>query len=214
MKKHAFTLVEIIVVMLIILLTAIIVIPNVIDDNKKLHTISRWKHTYKNIEYVFSAIKAQTTETDKIAIEKAKTDDEREVVLCDLLNPYFRMQSSIDVKNYKTYFLDGTSVNDKSKFYFKNLHTTNSGMVIGVKWLLVPSKAQKSLPIAIMMVDLNGLSKPNKWGQDIFGVNIYVDRIEPFGEEFDEMSIKSDCSRKGKGLSCSAYYNSYGGRLN
>lgn len=214
MKKQAFTLVEIIVVISIVVLTAIILIPNIIDDNKKLHTISQWKHTYKNIEYVFSAIKAQTTETDKIAIEKTRTDDEREVVLCDLLNPYFRMQSVVDPKTYKTYFMDGSFVNDKSEYYVKNLHTTNSGMIIGVKWLLVPSQAQNSLPIAMMTIDLNGLKKPNKWGQDIFGVNIFVDRIEPFGEEYDEMLMKSDCSKKGKGISCASYYNNYGGRLN
>lgn len=214
MKKQAFTLVEIIVVISIVVLTAIILIPNIIDDNKKLHTISQWKHTYKNIEYVFSAIKAQTTETDKVAIEKTRTDDEREVVLCDLLNPYFRMQSVVDPKTYKTYFMDGSFVNDKSEYYVKNLHTTNSGMIIGVKWLLVPSQAQNSLPIAMMTIDLNGLKKPNKWGQDIFGVNIFVDRIEPFGEEYDEMLMKSDCSKKGKGISCASYYNNYGGRLN
>ena len=214
MKKQAFTLVEIIVVISIVVLTAIILIPNIIDDNKKLHTISQWKHTYKNIEYVFSAIKAQTTETDKVAIEKTRTNDEREVVLCDLLNPYFRMQSVVAPKTYKTYFMDGSFVNEKSEYYVKNLHTTNSGMVIGVKWLLVPSQAQNSLPIAMITIDLNGLKKPNKWGYDIFGVNIFVDRIEPLGEEYDEMLIKSDCSKKGKGISCAAYYNNYGGRLN
>ncbi len=214
MKKQAFTLVEIIVVISIVVLTAIILIPNIIDDNKKLHTISQWKHTYKNIEYVFSAIKAQTTETDKVAIEKTRTNDEREVVLCDLLNPYFRMQSVVDPKTYKTYFMDGSFVNEKSEYYVKNLHTTNSGMVIGVKWLLVPSQAQNSLPIAMITIDLNGLKKPNKWGYDIFGVNIFVDRIEPLGEEYDEMLMKSDCSKKGKGISCASYYNNYGGRLN
>lgn len=214
MKKQAFTLVEIIVVISIVVLTAIILIPNIIDDNKKLHTISQWKHTYKNIEYVFSAIKAQTTETDKVAIEKTRTNDEREVVLCDLLNPYFRMQSVVATKTYKTYFMDGSFVNEKSDYYVKNLHTTNSGMVIGVKWLLVPSQAQNSLPIAMITIDLNGLKKPNKWGYDIFGVNIFVDRIEPLGEEYDEMLMKSDCSKKGKGISCASYYNNYGGRLN
>lgn len=214
MKKQAFTLVEIIVVISIVVLTAIILIPNIIDDNKKLHTISQWKHTYKNIEYVFSAIKAQTTETDKVAIEKTQTNDEREVVLCDLLNPYFRMQSVVDPKTYKTYFMDGSFVNEKSEYYVKNLHTTNSGMVIGVKWLLVPSQAQNSLPIAMITIDLNGLKKPNKWGYDIFGVNIFVDRIEPLGEEYDEMLMKSDCSKKGKGISCASYYNNYGGKLN
>lgn len=214
MKKQAFTLVEIIVVVSIIILTAIIMIPNIIDDNKKLHTISQWKHTYKNIEYVFSAIKAQASETDKIAIEKTKTNDEREDVLCDLINPYFRMQSPVDVKTYKTYFLDGSVVNENSEYYVKDLHTTNSGMIIGVKWLLLPSEAQKSLPIAMMTIDLNGIKKPNKWGQDIFGVNIFIDRIEPFGEEYDEMLMKSDCSKKGKGISCASYYNNYGGKLN
>lgn len=214
MKKQAFTLVEIIVVISIVFLTAIILVPNIIDDNKKLHTISQWKHTYKNIEYVFSAIKAQTTETDKVAIEKARTDNEREVVLYELLNPYFRMQSVVTPKTYKTYFMNGSFVNEKSEYYVKNLHTTNSGMIIGVKWMLLPSKAQKSLPIAMMTIDLNGLKKPNKWGQDIFGVNIFIDRIEPLGEEYDEMLMKSDCSKKGKGISCASYYNNYGGKLN
>lgn len=213
-RQYAFTLVEIIVVISIVVLTAIILIPNIIDDNQKLHTISQWKHTYKNIEYVFSAIKAQATETDKIAIEKTRTNDEREVVLYDLLNPYFRMQTQVDAKTYKTYFMDGSFINEKNDYYFKNLHTTSSGMIIGVKWLLPPSKAQNSLPIAMMSIDLNGAKRPNKWGQDIFGINIFLDRIQPLGEEFDEMLAKSDCSKKGKGISCSAYYNNYGGRLN
>ena len=124
------------------------------------------------------------------------------------------MQSVVDPKTYKTYFMDGSFVNEKSEYYVKNLHTTNSGMVIGVKWLLVPSQAQNSLPIAMITIDLNGLKKPNKWGHDIFGLNIFVDRIEPFGEEYDEMLMKSDCSKKGKGISCASYYNNYGGRLN
>ena len=33
------------------------------------------------------------------------------------------------------------------------------------------------------MYDVNGKSSPNVWGKDIFGFNVYKDKIVPFGAE-------------------------------
>ena len=36
--------------------------------------------------------------------------------------------------------------------------------------------------IGILMYDVNGKIGPNVWGKDVFGLNIYTDRFEPFGK--------------------------------
>ena len=99
-------------------------------------------------------------------------------------------------------------------YYITNLHKTNSGKIVGLKWQNTPVRYSDKFPVAIMSVDLNGMKKPNKWGYDIFGINIYTDRIEPLGKTYDDYLLKSDCSKKGKGISCSYYYYIYGGQLN
>lgn len=211
-KNKAFTLVEIAVVFGLILLTALMVIPNLIEDNKKLDIISKWKHSYQNVEYVFQAINTQITDTDKIVFKNAKNSQEKEILLYNLLNPYFRMKQAVDVKNYKTYYLDGSSVKESEDYYITNLHVTNAGKIVGVKWLN-DNVNNQAIPFAMLSVDLNGQSKPNKWGYDIFAVNIFADRIEPIGKTDDDYLLKSDCSKKGKGLACSYYYYIYGGKL-
>lgn len=211
-KNKAFTLVEIVVVIGLIVLTAIMVVPNLIEDNKKLDIISKWKHSYQNVEYVFQALNTQVTDTDKIAFKQAKNNDEKEILLYNLLNPYFRMKQAIDVKSYRTHYLDGSPVKGNDDYYITNLHVANSGKIVGVKWLN-DNFDNNTLPFAILSVDLNGVNKPNKWGYDIFAVNIYSDRVEPIGKTDDEYLMKSDCSKKGKGLTCSYYYYIYGGKL-
>jgi len=213
-KKLAFTLMEISVVAGLIFLTALLVIPNLVEDNKKLDIISKWKNSYNDIEYVFSALSAQATETDNIAFKKAGNTDKKENVLFDMLTPYMRMETPLDSKDYKTYYLNGSSVKENDEFYITNLHVTNSGKIIGLKWLNMPAAITDKFPIALLSIDLNGTKKPNKWGYDIFGVNIYTDKIEPIGKTDDEYLMKSDCSKKGRGISCSYYYYIYGGKLN
>lgn len=212
-KNKAFTLTEIFVVILLIVITACLVISDLIEDNKKLDTISKWKNTYKNVEYVFSALQMQATETDNISFKKALNNQEKETVLYEMLTPYFRMENEVLNQNYKTYYLNGKAIKENDDYYITNLHTTNSGKIVGLKWLNTPEKIQDKLPVALMSIDLNGIKKPNKWGYDIFGVNIYTNRIEPLGKSDDEYLLKSDCSKKGKGLTCSYYYYIYGGQL-
>lgn len=215
MKRiKAFTLAEIFVVFGLIVLTALLVIPNLVEDNKKLDSISKWKNSYHNIEYVFSALGAQMTETDVIAFKNANSTEEKETLLFELLNPYFRMTDPVSVEDYKVYFLNGMKVMEDDDFYIKKFYKTSSGKIVGLKWFNTPQDLIYQIPIAVVSVDLNGGNRPNKWGYDIFGIYIYKDRIEPIGKTNDEFMMKSDCSKKGKGVSCSYYYYIYGGQLN
>ena len=214
MKKYtAFTLTEIVVILVIIAITALIVIPNLIEENKKLDTISKWKSTYKNIEYVFSAMLVQTSHSSNYEFVNENTNLQREKFIFDMLTPYLRLEKEFSVNEYKTYFLDNSPVKKDDSYYITNLRTTNSGQIVGLKCLNLNPKYADKFPIAILSIDLNGFNKPNKWGYDIFGINIYNNRIEPVGKTDDDYILQSDCSKKGKGLSCSYYYYIYGGQL-
>lgn len=212
-KLSAFTIVEIIVVFCLILLTAIFVVPELIKDNKKLNTISQWKHSYQNIDYVFSAIRINDDKNDILALEQAKDDSERIDTLFTILNPYIRIKSDLNEKDYNIHFYNGKIPKNNDMYYFNKFKIVNSGHVVGLKWLNEYKHSNENLPYAMMLFDINGTDKPNTWGEDIFGVKIYKDRIEPLGKEFSDnpMMIKRDCSRHGLGIACSYYYHIYGG---
>ena len=62
------------------------------------------------------------------------------------------------------------------------------------------------------MYDVNGKLGPNRWGKDVFGINIYSQgHIEPFGKQFEMDELRIDCSDKGLGVNCSYYYIIGGG---
>ena len=214
-KNFAFTLTEIAVIALIIMITAIIVVPKLMEDNKRLETISQWKNMYRNIEYVFSAMSVQSASSECYDFVYTVNNEEKEAYIYDMLSPFLRTESKVLPKDYKTYYLDGSVVKQEDSFYVENVYTTTSGDIIGLKWFKTPEKLKKKMPMAMLLVDLNGIKKPNRWGADIFGVNIFRNRIEPVGKTGDEYLMKADCSpRAGKGISCSFYYYIYGGKLN
>lgn len=215
MKKiHGFTLAEIAIVIGLIILTLLIVIPNVVEDNKIVDIIAKWKNTYQNIEYIFTAMSAQSTELDNEAFKKAVNNQEKEDLLFALLTPYLRIENSIPTKEYSIRYLNGSKIKENDDYYITNFHTLNSGKIVGLKWLNTPHKLSDKFPIAIMSVDLNGQNKPNKWGYDIFGVNIYTNKVEPLGKTEDDYLLKQDCSKRGTGIACSYYFYIYGGKIN
>ena len=56
------------------------------------------------------------------------------------------------------------------------------------------------------MYDVNGAKKPNTWGKDVFGFNIYENELQPFGKNTSLQDQQNDCSKNGTGLSCSNYF--------
>lgn len=214
MKKFsAFTIVEIVVVFCLILLTATFVVPELIKDNKKLNTIAQWKHSYQNIDYVFSAIRVNDDKNDRLALEQAKNDNESIDALFTILNPYIRIKSDLSEKDYKIRFYNGKIPKTNNIYYFNKFKILNSGHIVGLKWLNDYKNSDTKTPYAMMLFDINGIDKPNTWGEDIFAVKVFKDRIEPVGNEFsnNKIMIKRDCSKYGLGIACSYYYNVYGG---
>ena len=52
-------------------------------------------------------------------------------------------------------------------------------------------------------IDVNGKKGPNVWGKDVYGYNVYANKIEPLGKNEDPITIETDCSRQGTGVYCS-----------
>lgn len=214
-KLSAFTIVEIVVVFCLILLTATFVVPELIKDNKKLNTISQWKHAYQNIDYIFSAVRVNNDKNDRLALEQAKDDNERIETLFTILNPYIRIKSDLNEKDYKIRFYNGKFPTTNDIYSFNKFKILNSGHIVGLKWLNDFKHSDKTLPFAMMLFDINGIDKPNTWGEDIFAVKIYKGKIEPVGKEYSDntLMMKRDCSKHGLGIACSYYYNIYGGSI-
>ena len=91
---------------------------------------------------------------------------------------------------------------------FSEIYTTDSNATLAFKWYDSPKIEQHTnkLILGILMYDVNGKIGPNVWGKDIFGMNIYKDKLEPFGTSVSNDEVEFDCSRQGTGMYCSTYY--------
>ena len=104
------------------------------------------------------------------------------------------------IPSYKITFMNGTYPNNT--YRFKDFKTTYSNATIAIKLFESPQNNIQG----VLMYDVNGKNKPNIWGKDVFGLNIYKDKFEPIGKNEPLSSQKQDCSRNGTGLYCSNYY--------
>ena len=185
--KRGFTIVEVSILLVIFLIVAFLVAPLSLDDTRQAKNTSRWRivqDEFKNISY---SITTQLNES-----QKAKFD------------VIFNEAISIDVKNaiepYKIVYMDGTL--PKETYQFSNFFVTESGAVVAYKLF----DNNKNPIKGILMYDVNGKTGPNVWGKDVFGLNIYKNRFEPFGKTENQNVQKNDCSKNGTGLYCSNYY--------
>ena len=202
--KKAFTVVEIIIVFLLILLTAYLTIPALLDDTKQAEYITKWKYLYSDMEATFFLIKEQKDDSLKQGFIANKNNPQKEEqMLIDLLRPYLRITDKVDLKKYNPYYLDSTPVRKGEYYNFENIFHTSNNNLVGIKWL---GFSYRNAPYAIILYDVNGLKKPNTWGKDIFGMDLYVNSINPLGKKVSDDILQQNCSEMGKGTYCSYFY--------
>ena len=208
--KKGFTIIEIAFVLLLIFGVAFFVIPMSIDDTNQAKFVESWQESYSNTTYMFSVIAAEQDEKMENIFRKGKDENLKSNFLINLIKEHLRIAKSVELSKYKPRYLDKTMVKENDLYYFTNLFLANNGKIVGVKWL---QNVDDERPYAILMFDINGMDAPNMWGKDIFGIDIYKDRISPFGKDRDMVVLKSNCSKTGLGTYCSYYYL-YGGSFN
>lgn len=207
MAKRNYLKMEYTVTLFIIIAVVLLIVPIDIESTVQANFISRWKDKYARLEYMFNVI--NTHEKDEIlkSFKRAKSSKERELIMINLIQPYFRIHKEKLPKRYSAKFMNNTKVPQSSRYYFSETYFSENGMIVGIKDL----DDNPLEPMFIMMFDINGILPPNTWGKDIFGVNIYESSLSPFGANLSDDALIEDCSARGSGVACSYYYKIGGG---
>lgn len=204
MRKKGFTIIEVVVVFLLILTVAFFTLPKSMDTTKQARLISHWGEVYSDMEYMFSVIKAQRDDEIQQKLLNANTMESRTKVILEEVKPFLRIKSEVADPNYKQYYMNGAPVKAGNKYYFDKFYMMDSGTIVGLKWFV--NKCSDIRPCGIMSFDVNGEGSPNTWGKDVFGIDVYLNKIEPMGKNIDEDTLNADCSKSGYGVYCSYYY--------
>lgn len=210
--KRRFWKIEYSITIFVIFGIVLLLIPTSFITPKEAGYITKWNETYNKIDYMFTAMSAQADAKIVNNLNKAKTNEDREALMLRLVKPYLRIQESdVLTKKYNQHYMNGNRVNQNDDYYFEKVYLSDNGIIVGIKDI---KDEDVYHPCFIMLFDVNGLKGPNKWGKDIYGINIFKDgKITPIGYGWDINKIKQDCSEDGSGLSCSYYYR-IGGEFN
>ena len=184
--KKGFTIVEVSILFVIFLIVAFLVAPLSLDDTMQAKNTSRWRSVQQDFINIYYSINTQK--------------DQNELNFTDALNTIVNSEIKDDISSYKITFMNGTFPNNT--YRFKDFKTTYSNATLAVKLFDTPQDNK----LGMLMYDVNGKVGPNVWGKDVFGMNIYDDKFEPFCKSESMSYQKQDCSKNGTGLCCSNYY--------
>lgn len=204
MRKNGFTIIEVVIVFLIILGVTFFVLPSSMNDTKQAGMIARWAEDYSQVEYIFSVIKAKNEDALFQKLSKTKDNNLKAEIIIEMIKPYLRIKSGVENSKYKQFYMDKRPVLSGDKYYIDNFYFTESNQIVGLKWFAKDCTRESAC--GFMTFDVNGIDVPNTWGKDIFGLDIYENRVEPFGKNEDVDTLRRSCSYGGSGLLCSYYY--------
>lgn len=203
MQKKGFTIIEIVVVFFLMLGVIFLVYPKSVDSTRQAKLISKWSEKVSELDYMFSVFEAQKDGNFENKFQPTQTDDEKNKIMVDIIRPYLRITSELNTV-YTPVFMDKSVIPSNSKYYFKHYYLTNTNEIVGLKF--INSDCKDNNICFIMSFDINGLNPPNIWGYDIFGIDVFKDKIAPFGKEINSDALKQNCSKFGSGVYCSYYY--------
>jgi len=202
-RKNGFTIIEVVVVFLLILGVTFLILPKGLDNTRQARFISKWVEKYSDLQYMFSVINAQQDGEMKKEFGKKKDINSDGSSIPELFKPYLRISSDLNSKTYFQKYMNGETVKKDDKYYFNKFYLTNTNEIVSLKWTKNDCAEEVC---AIMEFDINGEELPNKWGYDIYGLNVSRNKIEPLGKGYDSDVLRSNCSKYGYGLYCSYYY--------
>lgn len=192
--KKGFTIIEVSILFVIFLIVAFLVAPLSLDDSLQAKNVSRWKNVQSDFANIFDSINIKVSQ-DKMNF-------------ADAFSSVMNNEVKSDADVYKISFLNMSSPTHQYRFEdFKLTHTNST-----VAYKIFDADQENGF-IGILMYDVNGQVGPNVWGKDVFGLNVYKNRFEPFCKNDPIEVQRKDCSKQGTGLCCSNYYL-LGGKIN
>ena len=216
--KRAFTLAEVLITLGIIGVVAAMTIPNLITNYQKRQTVTKLQKGISTI-----------TQTIKLVEEEYGAMDNWDTSLSHLdfidryFRPYIKIMLTCDPIQKCGYVNDGSyqiwmQLNGEYDYYANPNHggrvpfMVMDGFVYTFSHYAPNSSFINQLNHRVIIIDINGSTKPNKIGRDVFFLYRDVDAnsVIPYGADMSKDEIKKDCSKTGRGLTCAALIRDYG----
>lgn len=203
--KRKYLKLEYSITLFVLLGVLLLIMPFSFNRNRQANFISKWNENLDKIQYMLSVINVHAEDGMLKKLNEAKSTEEKEELMLTLIKPYLRVDlSSTPLKGYKPKYMNGLKVFKGQKYYFEDFYFGENNSIVGIKDIKTNKKTD---PLFLMMFDMNGVLPPNKWGYDIFGVNVFDGgEVKAFGYDMDLAEMRKDCSKIGTGISCSYYY--------
>lgn len=209
-KNFSFSVFNVVSVFLVILIFTLILLPFRLINLEQAQRIAKWKSDFEQLKYCFALVNLHEGSIVPTSNEKGEILSEE--FMLNRIKPYLNLseQTNPYIKKYKYKKKNGRSINKSSQFYFDKFFTGKDGAIYSIK--ANNNYLAGDEPLFFMLIDVNGLEKPNKIGQDIFFLNIYQHDVYALGHGKTHAKLKSNCSPIAGGFFCSEYYL-YGGRF-
>lgn len=183
--QRAFTIIEISILAVILIIVGCLVVPFSLDDTRQASYVLEWRALQDRLNMAFTAAKIHN-DTSFSNLEN--------FVLKSISDSEYKK-----IQPYKIKYMNGHQATGIGNF--QNVYEVGDGNSIGFKWNEPGSEIS-----GVMFYDINGKTGPNRWGKDVFGINIYPEKPEPLCARKNHSEIIKDCSRGGTGCCCSYYY--------
>ncbi len=205
MKNISFSVFNVVSIMAVFLLIILIVMPFNLINLEQAERIAKWKSEFEQLKYCFSLVDLHEGEIVPTSEQAGKivTDE----YMLERIKPYFNFsdEDNKSLKKYSYRKMNGGSIDRESQFYFDNFFFDKNGMIFSLRKNLKEDNNENN-PMFFMYIDINGVEKPNRVGQDVFFLNIYKKSVNALGHGKEYVKLKSNCSPIGNGLYCSEYY--------
>ena len=200
--KKAFSLVEIGIMLLVVTSVFFAVVPFSVSNIKQAKFIADWKEYTNQVQYSFETLK----EYKKNHAIDNKASVKR---LMEYLDGRNISSNSKEVKNYRYKMMNGKFYQKMNIKKFDEVYIDERNRLIGIEYNKSENGkvfCSEKTPCATVWVDINGKTRPNTVGNDIFIFEIYPNSAEAFGKGISFESLKKDCSHDGTGMFCSKFY--------
>lgn len=209
-QRKALSFAEIVVVIFIIIVIVCILFAKLFGVKQESGIIYNWKKTLAATQYSYDVL--LLTKKDELAeVIKLENPKRNEAVLSLFrttlnVNTVDTVNDSRSLKHYRYNFLNGRRVPKDSKYFVKHFVYSPDGKIMaGLNWINDDCFNNDGL-CGVILFDMNGVKLPNRFGLDVFGANIYKDRIEPFGSGLSYEENQINCRRLETGVTCSKFY--------
>lgn len=181
----------------------------IFDVSQESSVIYKWRHVLASAQYSYKVV--LLTQNEALREYLKFEQPQRDVQILDLLKNTLNLDGDVSskqksLKHYKYRFLNGLKVPEDTKYYVKDfVYSPDGKILVGLNWFNADCLESEAL-CGVLLFDMNGPKSPNRFGLDVFGVNIYHDRLEPFGTGLSYENNERNCRHLETGVTCSRFY--------